>query len=183
MDPNIDPERRIKALWHVWLRTYFSGTPFDTRAAGGGVEQRTFRRCDLAWQEADATDAPDPDGNRVVQRRPVIHGVLVSDSNRPYQHSDLFTGGEVQRTIQFTVKVPSNVTGTAEMSADDPVALVATVADNLAWLVQGSERAALAAHGITNIMLRSGPISISSSRWLARLLVVSMTSRRLTARG
>lgn len=182
VDASTEPEKRVKAMFHVWLATYFKGVAFQTLAAGGGQETRTFPRCDLRWQEADATDAPDPSGERRPQVRPIIHGMLVTDQNRGYADG-LFTGNEVNRTLQFTVKVPSNVTGTGEMAGRDPVELVASVADNLAWLLRSTERAALAAVGVENVQLRSGPVAVSAGRWMARLLVVSCTTRVMTPRG
>ena len=183
VDPNMEPEKRVKALFHVWLARYFKGVPFNTLGAGGAVEQKTFPTCDLRWQEADATDAPDPGGERRPQVRPIIHGLLVSDQNRAYGEDALFQGNEVQRTLQFTVKVPANVTGTPEMAGRDPVELVASVADNLAWLLRSTEKAALAAVGVEGVQLRSGPVAISAGRWMARLLVVSCTTRVRVPRG
>ncbi len=181
VDPDLYPEWRVQALLHVWLRFYFSGSEFDTRAAGGGVEGKTFHECSVVFQEAEAPDRTGESGERSPQAKPEIHGILPDQRSRRDQHSATHYGEDLDWTLNLMVKVPKNLSGTGNAAAD-PRWLCRETADQLAWLLNSSERAALAQHGIHNLALRSGPTLLSSNPWMIRLLVVNFRSRRLTAR-
>jgi hypothetical protein len=176
VDGNLYPEWRVQALWHVWLKFYFSGVDFSTRAVGGGLEQRRFHQCSVVFQEAESADR---EGS--PQSFPEIHGVLQDQRARAIQESDASHGEDLDWVLNLMVKVPKNLSGTGQAAAH-PKFLCREVGGQLAWLVRSAERAALSEHGIHNLELRSGPSLIASSPWIVRMLVINFRTRRLTPR-
>lgn len=172
VDPNLSPEARAQALFHVWLKKYFSGVAFTTRTANGGTEEKTFHACDVTFQEAPPVDPEDEEGLRPPQSKPVIHGVLIDQrGQRSDSAADMFSE-DLDWTMQLMVKVPPNLTGAGQVKTD-PRFLVREVADQLAWLLCSSERAALSEKGVLNLTKRSGPVLLPTSSWFARLIVVN----------
>jgi|GEM_PF-4183492 len=178
VDRNMEPERRVQSLFHAWLGLYFTGLPFDTRALGGGVEQKTFEDCRVQWQEAGVPDPENGNGVRAPQDKPIIHGVLLEPRRRRNDDSAEEESDDLDWTMQFMVKVPHNLMDTDQSSDVDPKFVVRRVADQLAWLLRSAERAGLAAHGVQNVDLRSGPSLLTSGVWVVRLLVVTCRTRR-----
>jgi len=181
VDGNLYPEWRAQALFHVWLKFYFSGAAFDTRDGAGGVESRTFHRCHVGFQELEAPDAPDDAGERQPQSLPLIHGVLIDQRSRAIQESATHHGEDLDWMMNLMVKVPKNLSATGSTAAD-PRWLCREVAGQLAWLLRSSEKSALAEHGIQNLDLQTGPTLLASNPWMIRMLVVSFRMRRSTPR-
>ena len=177
VDGSLHPERRLQSILHVWLKFYFSGQEFQARAEGGGTKGYTFDQCSIEMQEAERADgAEQADGSRPVQTLPVIHGVFPDVQRRSYRSGDQVRAEDLAVTLNFMVKVSKNLSATGQAQTN-PEYLCRRIADNLAWLLNSSERAALSVLGIHNLRVRSGPVVMPGSVWFMRMLTVSLVMR------
>lgn len=167
IDPNAEPERRVQSLWHAWLQGYFTGSSFRTRKADGTTERKTFVKAKVVWGEAGMDD----------EALPLIHGVLIDSNSSRRDRAGATLGYDTDWSLQLMVKVPNNVTG-RNRAERHPSFVARRLADQLAWLIGGSERASLVEQGIINVRVTSGPEFLPTSSFQARIMLVQFRTRR-----
>ena len=168
LDPATQAEERLKKLLYLWLRKYFSGAAFTTRAAGGGTESKTFTACAFAMQEDVIPENP---------QKPLIHLVMPDRKTRRMDNDKNHRGHDDDWTIDLMVKVPSNLSGTG-MSGTSAEDVACKVAGELEWLLSSTERESLAEVGITRTRLTRPSILLPAGAWQMRMLVFTCRTRR-----
>lgn len=173
LDPATQAEERLQGLLYLWLARYFTGVAFDTAAAGGGTEEKTFQACELDFQTGRR-----PEGAQLAR----IHVVLPERSATRCDHSAGETGHDDDWTLTVLVQAPAVVSGTA-LDGDDGDDTARRVAGQLEWLFSSAERVALVEQGVTRMRIeRPAVIVPPTDGWRARMLVVSCRTRRAQAK-
>lgn len=172
IDPALRGEERLQSILHIWLRRYFTGLPFNTLAAGGGVESRTLTKCLLKYQETDLPRGP---------QNPVLHLIMPDRQRIRRDHTPDMRGTEHDWTIDMLIRVPSTLSNT-EMQGISAEDIAVQVGDEAAWLLESSEREALVEAGVTRVRLERPSSLIASGDWKMRMLVFSCRTRQDQAR-
>lgn len=172
IDPNRYPEQRVQELLDCWLADRFKGLPITIHAVGGSTRSITLELCPVQWNES-----PPPKGSAGSV---VLHLVQIDRRKRVQALKTGVTGERNDWTFQVIVKLERNLTGTP--GGPQPEQRVRRVADDLAMLLGGPEKAALAAVGVEHVEVASGPTMMTTSQWDARLLILKCSTRRVLPR-
>ncbi len=175
IDANLEPERRIQSLIHLWLKFYFSGSPFQTKGSTGASVSYTFVPCEFTYN----TDALPRQTNA---SKPVIHIFTAFRDTKRADYTEDAVGHDDDWTILLMPKVR---TGSVRADGDkdtDPDRLCRKVSDQLVWLLCSCEREALYAHGLHNVHMQGGPALANTGAWVARTMTLNVRTRRENAR-
>lgn len=167
LDPALEPEHRMQSLWHLWLKKYFSGTPFTTRA-GETTEEKSFMDCVILWQQDTMPEAPG---------KPIIH-VAFGEPGMTRQDMSEGTYGHANRwEISIFVKVAPNLTS-GPYAGKDPDHVARRVAGQIEWLLSSSEREALSEAGIWETRIEQPARILPGTSWNMRMLMASCLTQR-----
>jgi hypothetical protein len=164
----LEPERKLQSLLQLWLETYFSGTPFQTRGPNGTTETKTFARAAVRMQENAMAGNP---------QEPVIE-VTFDAIHTEREIRSAETRGQADGWLASVLcKVPAATAGMGG-TANDPEHAVRRLASHVQWLFNSSELAALGAHGIHHVTVARPPVICSAGAWLGRMMTVEMRTHR-----
>lgn len=153
-------ERRVQTLLAKWMKTYFSGTPFQIDNGQGGVMEISFPECYLLFGQARY-----PQGGI----KPIIHWQLSDERGR----EDWKKQGKITRSQVLTWNVLVRVSPQHEEQGHDD-SVCRRVAAGLHMLLSGNETQALSHEGLGHVRVLRGPIQVASSPAFIRQLVVTM---------
>ena len=171
VDAETSGERLLQTVLALWLRTYFSGAAFQTRAVGGATVSRTFHRLELLWQEAEMPKNP---------QGPLLHLVLTPVDTEAARSAAAVVTRETRWLADMTVLVPVNLTGTP-YAGRNPEWLAREAAGQVCWLFGSSEREALSPHGVHGVAILSEPRIMPAAIWHSRVMTAGMTQFRRQA--
>src|ERR1035437_1336488 len=98
IDANLEPERRIQSLIHLWLKFYFSGSPVQTKGSTGASVSYTFVPCEFTYN----TDALPRQTNA---SKPVIHIFTAFRDTKRADYTEDAVGHDDDWTILLMPKV------------------------------------------------------------------------------
>jgi hypothetical protein len=160
------PERKLAGLLTLFLERYFSGSPFQTRDAGGGLRTVTWPQCKVDMQETQLSNNPN---------RPVIDVTFDTIHAEREDRSAGKHGHREEWLLTILTKVPASMPGIPGVGTNAEYA-VRKIASHVQWLFRSAELDALGAHGVHHVSVARPPTVFSAGAWLGRLMTVTLVT-------